>query len=85
MSASDDLTEKLVGTMRILADESQWPVKLPILEHLIRTVITDWVDSVDSKMTELIQDWESKFEEDDSTLYTLGIRRAQDIFHEDND
>lgn len=40
--------------------------------------ILDWQNNVDAKIHELIKDWEFRMPED-STLYSLGLRRALDI------
>jgi hypothetical protein len=38
-----------------------------------------WKDLVEKKLIETIKVWESKMGDDDTTFYTLGIRRALDV------
>lgn len=79
MTNSDKLRDKIAGTMRLLADENQWPIKFEMIERLIDSAVNDWYTDIDQQLTNLIKDWEERMGEEDKTLYTLGIRRAQDI------
>ena len=78
MTNSEKLRDKIAGTMKLLADENQWPIKFEMVERLIDSAVNDWYSDIDQQLTNLIKDWESRMD-DDKTLYTLGIRRAQDI------
>jgi len=74
----EQLIERTTYLLRILANEDQWPVDFKVIERLLEQVLTDYHDDIDGRLTELIKDWESRMD-DDKTLYTLGVRRAQDI------
>jgi hypothetical protein len=79
MTNQEKLRDKIVGTMKLLADENQWPIKLELIEKLIDSAVNDWYSDIDQQITVLIKDWESRMGEGDTTLYSLGVRRAQDI------
>jgi hypothetical protein len=79
MNNSEKLIDKIAGTMRLLADEDQWPVKIELIEKLIDSAVNDWYLDIDQQLSNLVRDWEEKMGDEDKTLYTLGIRRAQDI------
>ena len=72
------LKDKLISTMKALAPEDEWPLKFPMIERLIETVVNDWAGDIEREIVVLIAEWEAKIE-DDNTLYTLGARRALDI------
>lgn len=74
----EQLIERLTYTMRVLAPEDKWPVEFKIVERLVEQVLNDYYDDIDARLTTLIKDWESRMD-DDKTLYSLGVRRAQDI------
>ncbi len=79
MTNEEMLKDKITGTMRILADENQWPIKFEMVERLIETAVHDWLSDIDQQLVSMVKDWEEKMGEDDKTLYTLGVRRALDI------
>jgi hypothetical protein len=74
----EELTEKLTGTLRLLAPEDRWPISFENLETLIDSIISEWYNDVDSKIVDHLKDWENRMP-DDKTLYTLGIRRVLDL------
>jgi hypothetical protein len=76
---SNELTDKIIGTMRILADEDQWPLKFEMIEKLITTAVNEWSKDIDAQLVALVKDWEERMGDDDQTLYTLGVRRALDL------
>lgn len=76
--SKNQLSERALVMLRVLADDDQWPVDIKLIERLITTVISDWVDDVEEEIQSLIKDWESKME-DDKSLYSLGLRRALDV------
>lgn len=78
MNKKDMLKDKLISTMRALAPEDQWPIKFPMLERLVDTIVSEWSGEIEKEIVVLIAEWEAKIE-DDNTLYTLGARRALDI------
>jgi len=45
---------------------------------IVDGIMTEWTDSIEKKLTEMIRTWEDRMPED-STLYTLGVRRALDV------
>jgi hypothetical protein len=74
----EQLIERATFLLRVLAPEDKWPVDFKIIERLLEQVLTDYHDDIDGRLTALIKDWESRMD-DDKTLYSLGVRRAQDI------
>ena len=74
----DELTQRTLILLKVMADEDKWPVDINLIERLIHQVISDWVGDVESEIQFLIKDWESKMD-DDNTLYSLGLRRALDV------
>lgn len=79
MTNEQMLKDKIAGTMRLLADENQWPIKFEMIERLIESAVNDWYSDIDQQLVNLVKEWEEKMGEGDSTLYTLGVRRALDI------
>jgi hypothetical protein len=77
-SSSKDIPEKVTNLLKILAPESDWPIPLEIVKRAVEQTVSDWIKEVDDELTRLIKEWESSVD-DDKTLYTLGLRRAQDI------
>jgi len=73
----DELTERALIMLRVLADDDKWPVDVKLVERVISGMISEWVDGVEEEIQSLIKDWEAKME-DDNTLYSLGLRRALD-------
>jgi hypothetical protein len=78
MNRKDQLIETLVSMMKALAPEDEWPIKFPMLQRLVETIVSEWSGEIEKEIVVLIAEWEAKIE-DDNTLYTLGARRALDI------
>lgn len=79
MTNSEMLRDKIIGTMKLLADENQWPIKFEMVERLIGSAVNDWYSDIDQQLVNMVKEWEEKMGEDDKTLYTLGVRRALDL------
>ena len=81
----DRLVEKVayaMKTMSISRPDEQQVVELDLAERAVRSILKDWFESTDVTLTEMIKDWESRMEGEE-TFYTLGIRRVQDILRGD--
>ena len=63
-------------------DDEQSMVELELAERAVRSILKDWFESIDGTLTEMIKDWESRMEGEE-TFYTLGIRRVQDLLRGD--
>jgi hypothetical protein len=74
----DQLIERALIMLRVLADDDQWPVDVKLVERVISGMISEWIDDAEEDIKSLIKDWESRHE-DDNTLYSLGLRRALDV------
>jgi hypothetical protein len=74
----DQLIERALIMLRVLADDDQWPVDVKLIERVISGMISEWIDDAEEDIKSLIKDWESRHE-DDNTLYSLGLRRALDV------
>jgi hypothetical protein len=84
----DRLIEKVAYAMRTMSvpmypkDGEQPMVELELAERAVRSILKDWFDSTDRTLTDMIKDWESRMEGEE-TFYTLGIRRVQDVLRGD--
>lgn len=90
MATKEELAETIASLVMALAEENRWPVQRYQMQSVIQQTlnnwendgvsqgILDWQNNVDAKIHELIKDWEFRMPED-STLYSLGLRRALDI------
>lgn len=78
VTTKDQVAQRIVHTMNALADERSWPISFEMVERLVIQTIEDWHEDIDGKITTLIKDWELRME-DDNSLYSLGLRRAQDV------
>ena len=45
---------------------------------IVDEIMNEYTNSIEMKLTEMIRTWEDRMPED-STLYTLGVRRALDV------
>lgn len=45
---------------------------------IVSDATMDWIDTIETKLTEMIRDWEDRMPQDD-TFYSLGLRRALDV------
>ena len=45
---------------------------------IVDEIVNEYTNSIEMKLTEMIRTWEDRMPED-STLYTLGVRRALDV------
>jgi len=81
----DQLVERIAYAMKTMAvsmDDEQSMVELELAERAVRSILKDWFESTDATLTEMIKDWESRTEGEE-TFYTLGIRRVQDVLRGD--
>ena len=69
-------------TMAVSAEGEPPMVELELAERAVRSILKDWFESTDGALTEMIKDWESRMEGEE-TFYTLGIRRVQDLLRGD--
>ena len=69
-------------TMAVSSEGEQPMVELELAERAVRSILKDWFESTDGALTEMIKDWESRMEGEE-TFYTLGIRRVQDLLRGD--
>lgn len=75
---SDELVERVIGTLKLLVDSDKWPLQPEQMRVLVDAAVTGWTDEINDEIETLIKEWESRMP-DDTTLYSLGVRRAQDI------
>lgn len=86
----EELAELLTTNLMMLAEENRWPVQRYQMQSVIAQTLNnwdndevarmfnDWQQGVDTKVSEMIKDWEYRMP-DDKTLYSLGLRRALDV------
>jgi len=89
MTELDQLVEKVAYAMKTMSVSSPdlaildvQVVELDLAERAVRSILKDWFESTDATLTEMIKDWESRMEGEE-TFYTLGIRRVQDVLRGD--
>ena len=51
---------------------------------IVSDATLDWIDTIETRITEMIRDWEQRMPDDD-TLYSLGLRRALSVIKEEDD
>jgi hypothetical protein len=78
MTTKDQVAQRIIHTMNALSPEADWPISFEMVQRLVTQTIEDWHEDIDGKITTLIKDWELRME-DDNSLYSLGLRRAQDV------
>jgi len=78
VSRKDELVERVIGTLKLLVDSDKWPLQPEQMRVLVDAAVTGWTEEIDDEIESLVKDWESRMP-DDTTLYSLGVRRAQDI------
>jgi len=88
----ENVAEKITELLMMTAPENRWPMTRPQMLSAITQILRQsktefisselevWQDSVKTKLRELIKDWEAKMPED-STLYSLGLRHAEDVVY----
>jgi hypothetical protein len=87
-SELEQLIQRVAYAMKTMAvpmypkDDEQSMVELELAERAVRSILKDWFESIDGTLTEMIKDWESRMEGEE-TFYTLGIRRVQDLLRGD--
>lgn len=86
MSEKEKLVERILYSLKVVStsyDAQDRVVELDMAEKVIDTIITDWLEGVDNSLTAIIKDWEARVE-DDKSLFSLGVRRAQDVIRGEN-
>jgi hypothetical protein len=78
VTTKNQVAQRIIHTMNALSPEADWPIPFEMVERLITQTLDDWYEDIDGKITTLIKDWELRME-DDNSLYSLGLRRAQDV------
>jgi hypothetical protein len=78
MKTPRQIRDEVIDLLLSIADETKWPVPPYTIGKLVEHHVKTWQDEISAELTRLYKDWESRVDEDD-TLYTLGLRRAQDV------
>jgi len=77
----EKLIDQLNYSFRIFSESPDAQIRVVSLENadrVVRKVLEDWFKSKDRELTAIIQDWESRMD-DDKSFFSLGVRRAQDV------
>lgn len=74
--STETLVENLVAVLKTVYGDK------PATRSVVEAVVESWYNDIDDKVKALIVDWEDRIP-DDTTLYTLGARRALDMFRGD--
>lgn len=78
MKTPEKIREEIMDLLLSIADEPRWPVPTESIAKLVEHHVKTWQSEISNELTRMYKDWESRVDEDD-TLYTLGLRRAQDV------
>ena len=78
MKSPEQIRDEIIDLLESIADKTRWPIPLESLGKLVEHHVKTWQSEISDELTRLYKDWESRVDEDD-TLYTLGLRRAQDV------
>lgn len=63
----------------MVAEQLIAPEAAVMLTEKVVEVLGDYSEEIAEKLRTMISEWESVMDEDDKTLYSLGLRRAVDI------
>jgi hypothetical protein len=78
MKTPEEVKADVKDLLLSMAEESRWPVPVDSVAALVEYHLKLWRSTVSGSIEALYRDWESRIDDDD-TLYTLGLRRAQDL------
>lgn len=78
MKTPEEVKADVKDLLLSMAEEPRWPVPVDSVAALVEYHLKLWQSTISIQLEQLYKDWESRVEDDD-TLYTLGLRRAQDI------
>jgi hypothetical protein len=78
MKSPEEVKADVKDLLLSMAEEQRWPVPVDSIAALVEYHLKLWQVEVSGKLEQLYKDWEARVDEDD-TLYTLGLRRAQDV------
>ena len=68
----------------MIAEELISPEGAVILTDKVTEMLDNYSEKIAEKLQTMISDWEAVMDEDDKTLYSLGLRRAVDVVLERN-
>lgn len=63
----------------MVAEQLIAPEAAVMLTEKVVEALSDYSEEIAEKLRTMISEWESVMDEDDKTLYSLGLRRAVDI------
>lgn len=66
----------------MVAEQMVAPEAAVILTDKVSEILEEYGQEIAGKLQSMITDWESVMDEDDKTLYSLGLRRAVDVVTE---
>jgi hypothetical protein len=78
MKKPEEVKADVKDLLLSMAEESRWPVPIDSVAALVEYHLKLWQVEVSGRIEQMYKDWEARVDED-STLYTLGLRRAKDV------
>ncbi|NBS92160.1 MAG: hypothetical protein EBS91_00025 [Betaproteobacteria bacterium] len=78
MKKPEEVKADVKDLLLSMAEEQRWPVPVDSVAALVEYHLRLWQAEVSGRLEQMYKDWEARVEDDD-TLYTLGLRRAQDV------
>lgn len=78
------LSENIIGELRQDVQRGELtPEVLIRVRQVIDSNVEAWTQAKVETLEEMVADWERVMEDDDKTLYSLGLRRAVDVIREE--
>lgn len=78
MKNPEQIRDEIMDLLLSIAEPTRWPVPVESIGKLVEHHVRTWQTEISDELGRMYKDWESRVDEDD-TLYTLGLRRAQDV------
>jgi hypothetical protein len=82
-SVMSQLTNNIIEQLRQLAQRGEMtPEALMKVNEVIETSVDSWIVSKVDILEDMIKEWELVMDSGDTSLYSLGLRRAVDVVRE---
>jgi hypothetical protein len=83
-SVMSQLTNNIIEQLRQLAQRGEMtPEALMKVNEVIETSVDSWIVSKVDILEDMIKEWELVMDSGDTSLYSLGLRRAVDVVREE--
>lgn len=75
------LRERLLA---LASTKEMTPEQFQKIYGIVIEIVDEWREAKISEVEQMVKDWETTMTSDDKTLYSLGLRRAIDVFREES-